>query len=108
MPFVQLQDLPVREIFPGFKAHFVHSQFMSFAHWNIRAGAVFPEHAHAHEQVVNMIEGEFELTIDGVTRKLGAGSVAVIPPNALHSGRALTDCRIIDVFHPIREDYRVP
>lgn len=23
-----------------------------------------------------------------------------------HSGRALTDCRVIDVFYPVREDYR--
>jgi len=106
MPFTHLRDLPVREVFPGFKGRFVHSQFMTFVHWTIRAGSVFPEHAHVHEQVVNMIEGEFDLTIDGVTRRLEADSVAVIPPNARHSGRAVTDCRILDVFQPLREDYR--
>src|SRR2546422_10028634 len=65
-----------------------------------------PAHAHVHEQVVNMIEGVFELTIAGETRTLGQGSVAIIPSNALHSGKAITDCRIIDAFYPIREDYR--
>jgi len=79
---------------------------MTFAHWKITAGATLPEHAHVHEQVVNMIEGVFELTISGETRKLNQGSVAIIPSKALHSGKALTDCRIIDVFYPIREDYR--
>src|SRR5437867_7512111 len=106
MPFVELNQSHPREIFPGFKAHFVHSANMTFAHWTIKAGATLPEHAHVHEQVVNMIEGVFELTITGETRKLGQGSVAIIPSNALHSGKALTDCRIIDAFYPIRDDYR--
>ena len=106
MPFVELNQSQAREIFPGFKAHLVHSANMTFAHWTIKAGATLPAHAHVHEQVVNMIEGMFELTIAGETRKLGQGSVAIIPSNALHSGKAITDCRIIDAFYPIREDYR--
>jgi quercetin dioxygenase-like cupin family protein len=106
MPYVQLKDLEQREIFPGFNVRFVHSDFMTFAHWDIQAGAVLPDHAHLHEQVLNMIEGEFELTINGETRRLGPGSVAIIPPHARHSGRALTRCWIIDAFYPIREDYR--
>ena len=34
------------------------------------------------------------------------GEVAVIPSGAVHSGRALTQCRFLDVFHPVREDYK--
>jgi len=106
MPFIQLDDQPLREIFPGFEVHFVHSANMTFAHWQIKAGALLPKHAHPHEQVVNMIEGEFELTIAGETRRLGPASAAIIPSNIPHSCRAITDCRIIDAFYPIREDYR--
>jgi quercetin dioxygenase-like cupin family protein len=106
MPFIELDQLEVREPFLGFKVHFVHSANMTFAHWTIQAGSILPEHAHRHEQVVNMLEGQFELAIAGVTRRLGPRSVAIIPSNAIHSGRAITDCRIIDAFYPIREDYR--
>ncbi len=106
MPFLRLADQPRREIFAGFKGHFVHSAHMTFAHWLIDAGAALPAHAHPHEQVVNLIEGEFELTIAGETRRLGPGDVAIIPSNAVHSGGAITQCRIIDAFYPIREDYR--
>jgi|SRR5437867_10777646 len=106
MAFIELNKFAAREIFPGFKAHFVHSANMTFAHWTIKAGSILPEHSHPHEQVVNMIEGEFELTIHGETRRLGPRDVAIIPSNAIHSGRAITDCRIIDAFYPIREDYR--
>jgi quercetin dioxygenase-like cupin family protein len=50
--------------------------------------------------------GSFELTIDGETLELEAGSVVIIPPNAVHSGRARTGCYVMDVFYPVREDYR--
>ena len=62
--------------------------------------------AHLHEQVTNVIEGEFELTVSGKTKILGPGSVAVIPSNTTHSGRSVTNTRVIDVFYPVREDYR--
>lgn len=65
-----------------------------------------PEHSHPHEQVANLIAGKFEMTVAGETRTIEPGMVAVIPSEAKHSGRALTDCYILDVFYPIREDYR--
>lgn len=95
-----------REVFPGYLGRFYHSASMTFAHWEIAPDSPVPGHSHPHEQVVNMIDGEFELTVGGVTRVLQPGDVAFIPPNAVHSGRSLSACRIIDVFHPVREDYR--
>ena len=101
-----LDEIEVREVAPGAKARFVHSEKMTFAYWNIEAGAGVPEHTHPHEQVVNVMNGEFELTVDGVTQKLGPGSVVVLPPHAVHSGAAITDSFILDVFCPVREDYK--
>lgn len=106
MAFLKLTEFPTREVFPGFQGRFVHSAHMTFVHWTIEAGAVLPAHSHPHEQVVNMVDGHFELSIAGETRALGPGDVAVIPSDTVHSGRALTQCRILDVFYPIREDYR--
>jgi quercetin dioxygenase-like cupin family protein len=106
MPFLDLLDVETRVLIPGFHVKFVHSSTMTFAHWDIEPGSVLPEHSHPHEQVCNVIEGEFELTIDGESRVLKSGGVGVIPSNAVHSGKAVTRCHVIDVFHPIREDYR--
>jgi quercetin dioxygenase-like cupin family protein len=106
MPFVNLENIAGREIVPGFTARFVHSEHMTFSYWQVKAGAVLPEHSHPHEQVANLITGSFEMTVAGETSILAPGMVAVIPPEAKHRGRALTDCFIIDVFYPIREDYR--
>jgi quercetin dioxygenase-like cupin family protein len=37
---------------------------------------------------------------------LESGHVKVIPSNTPHAAVALTDCKLIDVFSPVREDYR--
>ena len=65
-----------------------------------------PEHSHSHEQIVNLIEGELELRVGDEVRIVAPGIVAIIAPDVPHSGKAITMCRIIDVFHPVREDYR--
>ena len=106
MPFVKLGDLASREPMAGFVGRFIHSSTMTIVHWEVKAGARLPEHAHPHEQVSNLLKGEFEMTMADQTWRMTAGSVAIVPANAVHSGQALTDCRFIDVFHPTREDYR--
>ena len=106
MPFLNLDELEEKQMAPGFKGRFVHSENMTFAYWDIEAGAVLPEHSHAHEQVASMIAGEFELTVNGETKVLRPGSIAIVPSDAVHSGRAIARCRIIDDFYPVREDYR--
>jgi quercetin dioxygenase-like cupin family protein len=106
MPLIRLHEVPVKEIFPGFRARIVHSGKTSQSWVEIDAGGQFPEHRHPHEQTVNVLEGELELTCDGHAYRLTPGEVFVIPPEAPHSGRALTVCRVLDVFAPIREDYR--
>ncbi len=103
---IELETIDSKEIIPGYNVRFVHSENMTLAYWDIKVGSPLPEHSHPNEQVVNMIEGEFELTIDGETQILKPDSVVIISSNAKHSGRAVTDCKIIDVFYPIREDYR--
>jgi quercetin dioxygenase-like cupin family protein len=103
---MSLGAVPQREIFPGFRARVVHSDRTSHSWVEADAGASFPEHRHPHEQVVNVLEGELELVVGGETCRLTPGLVYVIPPDVPHSGRAVTACRVLDVFAPVREDYR--
>ncbi len=103
---ISLSDLTPFEITRGFSARMIHTDHMTIAFVDVDAGAELPEHAHIHEQVTNLLEGEFELVLGGETMLLKPGQVVVIPSNMPHSGRALTKCRILDVFQPVREDFR--
>jgi quercetin dioxygenase-like cupin family protein len=62
-----------------------------------------PLHSHVEEQIVIVVTGEFDFTIDGVTRTMRAGDVAVIPPWVPHGARTgELPCRELDVFTPPR------
>lgn len=106
MPFINLNDIRDRELLPGFSVKFIHAEKMTLAYWQIKAGSVLPEHSHPHEQVAaQVMSGEFELTLEGESKVMKAGDIAVIPSNAVHSGKAITDCQLLDAFSPVREDY---
>ena len=101
-----IASLESRELVPGHHGRFVHSAHTTHVYWTIEADAVLPEHSHPHEQIVNMLEGTYELNVGGEPFRLDAGDVLVIPGGVPHSGRAHTGCRILDVFSPVREEYR--
>jgi gentisate 1,2-dioxygenase len=63
-----------------------------------------PRHAHREEQIVIVLEGEFEFEIDGEVRTMRVGDVAVIPPWVSHGARTRQQpCYEADVFNPPRE-----
>jgi quercetin dioxygenase-like cupin family protein len=106
MKTITVNRVPERELFPGYRARLVHSDRMTFSYVDIDAGASFTEHDHPHEQVIHLLEGDFEVTIDGETRVMRAGDVVIVPPHARHRGTAITPCRVLDAFAPPRDDYK--
>ncbi|MCS7018899.1 MAG: cupin domain-containing protein [Cytophagales bacterium] len=106
MSVQHLSQIPAKEYMPGFWGRMIHTKHATLAYWEIAGDSVLPLHSHPHEQTVNMLEGEFEITVEGHTRVLRAGDILIIPSNAPHQGRATgKPCKILDVFCPVREDY---
>ena len=103
---MNLDTLTSKELMPGCHGKMVHGQQLTWAFWNIELGATIPEHHHHHEQIMYVVDGNFEFTFNVETRVYTAGDIVPIPPNMPHSGKALTPCKLMDVFSPIREEYR--
>jgi quercetin dioxygenase-like cupin family protein len=78
---------------------------MTFAHYEFKRGSTIHEHFHPQEEVYEVIEGELELTVDGETKIARPGFVAIVPGNARHSVKALTDGRAIIVDSPSRPEF---
>ncbi len=106
MPVLKIQDLQSKELFPGFMARIACLDQMMFSHWTIEKGSDLPDHHHVHEQISILIKGKFLFTLEGVEHLIEPGMVVMIPSEAVHSGYAVEECSIIDVFCPVREDYR--
>lgn len=101
-----LSEIDQKEIIKGFKARFIHTATNTIGYVEIEKGAVLPEHSHHHEQITQITEGTLKMVVNNETCILNAGSIIIIPPNAKHSAIALKACKVIDVFSPVREDYK--
>jgi quercetin dioxygenase-like cupin family protein len=106
MPFIDTGKLQTLERLPGWHGRFFHSPSMTFANYAFTKGSSIHEHSHEQEEVWQIIEGELEITIDGVVQVAGPGVVGIVLPHARQSVRALTDGRAFVVDYPLRETPR--
>lgn len=106
MPIIDVAALRVTERLPGWFGRYFHSPNMTFAHYDFRGGSSIHEHFHPEEEVYEVLEGELEITIDGVAQVIRPGLAAIVPSNARHSVKALTDGRAIIVDHPSRPEFQ--
>ena len=105
--FVPAEGGSRHPIFPGVAIRTVAGQAMMLSVVTFEPDSVVPDHAHPHEQMGVMVSGRLEFTVGGITRILGAGDSWRIPGGVVHRVRALDGPAVaLDVFHPIREDYR--
>ena len=78
---------------------------MTFAHYDFERDATIHEHFHPEEEVYEVLEGELEITIDGILHTTRPGVVAIVPANVRHSVRALSNGRLIVIDQPARRDF---
>jgi quercetin dioxygenase-like cupin family protein len=67
-----------------------------------------PPHAHPHEQISYVAEGELYVYIGEEKTMLGPGDMFYVPSNVSHTVQTLTEkVRLVDSFSPIRQDFLV-
>ena len=101
-----IQDISSRLLVPGILAKLVHGDKCSLSIVEIEKGTTMDVHQHMHEQITYILEGQLEMVIGGEKMSMPAGSVHVIPSNTPHGAYATTHCKVIDIFSPVREDYK--
>ena len=101
-----IKKIKPKELVTGITGYYVHGDSMSFGLVELAAGSSVPLHQHVQEQITYIIEGELDMVIGGESCVLTAGMYHVIPSNTLHSAVAITACKVIDTFSPVREDYK--
>ena len=106
MPIVKLANLSAKNVFPGVSGRYAHTEKLTLGEVELAADVVVPLHQHPHEQLSYVLAGSVEFTVGGETRVLDAGMCALIPSGVTHGVRTRTTCRLLDIFTPVREDYR--
>ncbi len=109
MSFHKLTDKNKTELpwSDGIMAAYEHSDEVTFGHVCLPMDSIVPEHNHPHEQWTFLLSGKLEFEVDGDKQVMDPGTVVYIPSNVKHSGRALEECFVVDVFRPAREDYKL-
>jgi quercetin dioxygenase-like cupin family protein len=102
----KISDIKKKFLTEGIIGQYVHGDSTTLGWVTIQAGSKLPAHHHPHEQITLMLEGKMEMQIGNESFMLEPGTVKVIGSNVPHSAIAHTDCILIDVFSPVREDYR--
>ncbi len=97
---------PWIEICPGIKRQTMASgktmyQMMA----ELDAGSRMPEHRHAQEQLVHILEGRMRLIVEGTPHELSAGDSFYLAGNVPHGVETIENTRVLDTFSPPREEY---
>lgn len=94
-------------IFPGVDIFTAAGEQMMLSLVEFEPGSVVEEHSHPHEQCGMLLEGELTFTIGGEVFTVQPGDMWRIPGGVPHKAVAENGpAKALDVFHPIREDYR--
>jgi quercetin dioxygenase-like cupin family protein len=102
----RIKDIKPKELVPGITGYYAHGDKHTLGLVELKARSVVPEHHHIHEQITYILEGQLDMMIGGESFSLTTGMYQVILSHTPHGAVAITDCKVIDTFSPVREDYK--
>lgn len=74
--------------------------------FTLAKGSVIPPHSHPHEQCGVVIKGKVRFSSGETSMDLNAGDAYCFQGDNVHSAEALEDSLVVDIFSPVREEYR--
>jgi quercetin dioxygenase-like cupin family protein len=92
---------------PGMKRQVLaHSDQLMLVRHYFEQGWVGVRHSHPHHQLVYVVSGAIRVDVDGREFDVHAGDSFVVDGGVEHQASALEASEVLDVFTPVREDYR--
>jgi len=98
-------DVKKEQLGPLVMRQVIHGETMTLARFEVRKGAVLPEHSHVNEQISTFERGRGRFVLGGREVIVSAGESLRIAPNVPHSIECLEDSVVMEVFSPPREDW---
>lgn len=104
---VRWDDLEREEVRPGVRRCAFGTEEVLLVLNELEPGMEVRPHSHDFAQIALILQGTARFHVDGAAHEVPAGSVLLIPPNAVHHGEPAGDDRVVnlDVFAPPRADY---
>lgn len=102
--FIEVASIEPLAILPGleFRPILGEGTLVNFVRFAPHSEA--PRHVHEEEQIVIVLDGEFDFELDGEVRTLRRGDVVAIPSWVPHGARTNDgECLEVDVFNPPRQ-----
>ena len=107
MSFVKTGDARTFEPEQGMKRQVLaHSDQLMLVRHFFEKGWVGARHSHPHHQLVYVVSGAIRVDVDGRVFDVRAGDSFVVDGAVEHQASALEPSEVLDVFTPLREDYR--
>ena len=100
------KNIKPKELASGITGYYAHGEKHTMGLVELKKGSIVPLHFHIHEQITFILEGQLNMNIGGNEYSLTSGDYHIIHSNVPHSAIAITDCKVIDTFSPVREDYK--
>jgi quercetin dioxygenase-like cupin family protein len=94
------------QLSPTFARQVIHGDMLTVARVFLSKGCSVPLHSHHNEQISIIESGALKFVIDGEEKIVRAGEILRIPAHVPHSAEAEEDVAGIDIFCPVREDWR--
>jgi quercetin dioxygenase-like cupin family protein len=104
--FLQTSTTDWEEVEPGIQRKILgYDDHLMLVQVHFEKGGIGAEHQHHHSQSTYVASGVFEITIDGISKKLVKGDSFYVPPNTLHGAVCVEEGELIDAFSPVRGDF---
>jgi quercetin dioxygenase-like cupin family protein len=83
----------------------IHTERLTLARLQMKAGCAVPAHQHENEQVSMVLSGRLRFLLENGAVDVGPGQVMRLAPNQAHAVEVLEDSIVLDLFSPPREDW---